>query len=90
MDKGKLFDWELYGVLVRLGRVKLGYRKADSFSKHIHARTGYDITHWSLYKIEQGSRIPGAEQFLAINMSIWGEMLPDEVVRKCGTAGAAR
>lgn len=85
MDEIGLFDWTLYGMLCRKRRNDLGYKTAEAFAKSVWRRTRLQLTRDILYKIEQGRQTPDAEQFIALNLSLWGEILPDEVIRICAS-----
>ena len=65
-EGGMLFDWRLWGALLRNGRRRLGYKKAVDFAKAVRDRTGLDISQETIYKIEQGKRVPSAMQLMAV------------------------
>lgn len=65
-----MFDWSLYGLLVRKFRTDMGYKKAEDFAATIWRRTRVEVSRDSLYKIEQGRQVPSAEQFMAINIAL--------------------
>ncbi len=71
-EKRKVFDWGLYGALVRKARTDLGYRKAEDFADSIWRRTRVKVSRDTLYKIEQGRQVPDGNQFMAINMALSG------------------
>lgn len=68
----EVFDWKLYGSLVRRVRMNLGYKKAEDFAASIWRRTRVKISRDTLYKIEQGRQVPDAAQFMAINLALSG------------------
>ena len=82
-EQYETFNWPLYGMLIRARRIQLGYRKAEHFADSIYRRTRYAISRDSLYKIEQGRQVPDSMQFLAINLALYGELLPEELTRLC-------
>lgn len=82
-EPAAMFDWSLYGMLVRKHRVEKGYKKAEAFSETIWRRTRVDISRDTLYKIEQGRQIPNAEQFMAINMALFGAPINEELLQLC-------
>ena len=81
-----MFGWSLYGMLVRKHRADKGYKKAEAFSETIWRRTRVDISRDTLYKIEQGRQIPNAEQFMAINMALFGAPINDDLLHLCMSA----
>lgn len=79
----ELFDWKLYGLLMRKLRLDLGYRKAEDFSDSIWRRTRVKISRDTLYKIEQGRQIPDASQFMALNLALSKSLFNPEVAGMC-------
>lgn len=77
------FDWSIYGHIIRKRRVELGYRKAEDYAIVVRLRTNLNISRDILYKIEQGKQKPDADQFLALNIALFGKLLPEEVMKKC-------
>ena len=84
-ETAPMFDWGLYGMVVRKRRIELGYKKAEYFAASIWRRTRFDISRDSLYKIEQGKQVPTGTQVLAINMALYGHPFPDELFDICAT-----
>lgn len=82
-DKLPVFDWSMYGALVRNARMRLGYRRAEDFSKSIYRRTRGVVSRDTLYKIEQGRQKPDAEQFMALNMALSGNPFYPGITEKC-------
>lgn len=82
-EPAAMFDWSLYGMLVRKHRAEKGYKKAEAFSETIWRRTRVDISRDTLYKIEQGRQIPNAEQFMAINMALFGAPINEGLLHLC-------
>ena len=85
-EPAAMFDWSLYGMLVRKHRAKKGYKKAEAFSETIWRRTRVDVSRDTLYKIEQGRQVPSAEQFMAINMALFGAPFNDDLLHLCMSA----
>lgn len=78
-----MFDWGLYGMLVRKKRIDLGYKKAEEFAASIWRRTRIHVSRDSLYKIEQGRQIPDGNQFMGINMALCGNPFYPEITGMC-------
>lgn len=77
------FDWLLYGMLIRKGRIDLGYRKAEEFAESIWRRTRVRISRDTLYKIEQGKQIPDALQFMAISLALNQALFDNRTIDLC-------
>ena len=77
------FDFGLYGMLVRKMRTDLGYRKAEDFVRTLYLRTRMSMSKETLYKIEQGKQVPNTAQFLALNLALTGELIPEKVASLC-------
>lgn len=86
-DAVAMFDWGLYGAVVRKRRIELGYKKAEHFAESVWRRVRFEISRDSLYKIEQGKQIPTGMQTLAINMALFGSPFPDELFEICASRG---
>lgn len=78
-------DWALYGLLIRNRRIKAGYKKGEDFISAVYRRTRVKISLDSMYKIERGKQIPPADVFMSINLVLYGEISPDEVMKICFT-----
>lgn len=79
------FDWTFYGVLVRKSRMDMGYRKAGDFASTLYRRTRVSMSRDVLYKIEQGRQVPKAEEFMALNIALWGSPCPDAIFGVCAS-----
>lgn len=82
-DAEPAFDWQLYGLLVRKERIRIGYRRAEDFAASIWRRTRVEVSRDTLYKVEQGRQIPDALQFMAINMALGFDPFLGKVVDMC-------
>lgn len=82
-DNNQLFDWQLYGALIRLERTKQGMYKAALLSDAIYSRTGFRVSKYVLYRIEQNRQEPTAMQFVSINMTLWQTPYPDSNLFQC-------
>ena len=78
VDAEELFDWTVFGALIRNKRKKKGYKTAEEFSQTIYNRTRFNISAETLYKIEGGKQVPNAMQLMAICMSVnWSPQIGD-------------
>lgn len=66
----ELFDWALFGEMVRYMRRRQGYYSASEFSDAISSRASVDISADTLYKIESGKQATSAMQFFAITITL--------------------
>ncbi|MEG1827730.1 MAG: hypothetical protein RRZ85_06235 [Gordonibacter sp.] len=82
-EAAPMFDWALYGMVVRKRRIELGYKKAEHFAASMWRRVRFAISRDSLYKIEQGKQVPTGTQVLAINMALYGQPFPAELFDIC-------
>ncbi len=75
------FDWAMYGACVRCRRRAAGCRTAADFSAMLYRRTRLEVSKDALYRIEQGRQQPTSEQFMAINLALFGRLfIPVEEV----------
>lgn len=81
--ESNLFNWSLYRALMKDRRQKLGYRDARMFAKTIYLRTRVKIPAESYYKIESGKQGLKAEQFMALNIALWGSPWPEQIMELC-------
>lgn len=77
MEKNELFDWSLFGALIRHERTKAGCRNTGEFSELVERRTHFKISKDVLYRIEQNRQEPTAMQFVSINLALFREVWPD-------------
>lgn len=73
-----LYDWDLFGALMKLERKKLFITSTAELSEEIYLNTRKRISKDTLYRIEQGKQVPNAEQFMAINLTLFGSLIPGE------------
>lgn len=71
------FDWGLYAALVRKRRKDMGYKRAKDFAPIAN------MSRDTLYKIEQAKQVPSATVFMALNMALWGDLLPRMIADLC-------
>lgn len=84
-EAGRMFDWSLYGLLVRKMRLDAGFRKVEDFSEAVWRRTRVYLSRDTLYKIEQGRQVPDAIQFMALNLALSGDPSGGEAARMCAS-----
>ncbi len=80
-----LYDWELYGLLLRKRRIDMGFKKAEDFASTIWRRTRVKLTRDMLYKFEQGRQVPDGTQFMALNLVVSGNLFAPDISNLCST-----
>lgn len=70
------FDWNLYGLIIKRHRKIRGVYTAKELSELIYLRTRTKVSKDALYRIEQGRQVPNAEQFMAINLTLFNDLFP--------------
>lgn len=70
------FSWPKYGDLVKNARKRMGYGNRADFVAHVNETTGTEILEGTLRSIERGNVAPRADQFIAINICIFGDPMP--------------
>ena len=70
VDVDDLFDWAVFGALVRQHRKRMGYKTAEAFSESIYNRTRFSISAETLYKIEGGKQMPNGMQLLSLLIAL--------------------
>lgn len=76
----EVFDWATWAAIVRNLRKKQGYSAAEDFARRVWLETRVKLTRETIYKIEGGKQQPTVEQFWAINLMLFGTLMPDEKI----------
>ena len=72
------FRFDLWVRIVKTKRKSMGYISVIHFVRTLTWRTRVWFSTGVYYKIEQGKQNPSLEQFMAINLVIFGTMFPPE------------
>ena len=64
-DNG-VVDWEQYGILLKAARLTNGYSRGKALADAVEERTGMRISERAIYTLEDASRTPSADVFLAL------------------------
>lgn len=72
MKENSVIEWERYGVLLKAARIANGYTRGKALCDAVEERTGMRISERTVYALEDGSRTPSADVFLALQ-----QMLPE-------------
>ena len=64
--ENSVIDWEKYGVLLRAARLGNGYSRGLALCKDVEEKTGMRISERTIYALEDASRAPSADIFLAL------------------------
>lgn len=77
-----MFNWKLYGLMVRAARQNAGVWHAADLGEWLEKRTGVYMSRDVVYKIEQGRQEPKVGQFVALNLALFGKAFPAELLEK--------
>ncbi len=66
MKENSVIDWEAYGVLLKAARLGNGYRRGGALARAVEEKTGMRISERTIYALEDASRAPSADIFLAL------------------------
>ncbi|WP_165047966.1 MULTISPECIES: hypothetical protein [unclassified Adlercreutzia] len=64
--ENSVIDWEAYGVLLKASRLANGYSRGLSLVKAVEEKTGMRISERTVYALEDASRAPSADIFIAL------------------------
>jgi len=64
--ENSIIDWESFGVLLKASRLKNGYSRGMLLTSEVEKRTGLKISERTVYAIEEASRAPSADIFIAL------------------------
>ena len=66
MKENGVVDWAKYGVLLKAARLANGYTRGKALCDAVEERTGMRVSERTVYALEDGSRAPSADIFLAL------------------------
>lgn len=66
MKENSVIDWTKYGVLLKAARLANGYSRGKALCDAVEERTGMRVSERTVYALEDGSRTPSADVFLAL------------------------
>ena len=61
-----MVDWVQFGVLLKAARLANGYSRGKALADAVEEKTGMRISERSIYTLEDASRTPSADVFLAL------------------------
>ena len=64
--ENSVIDWEVYGVLLKAARLAHGYTRGKKLVDAVEERTGMRISERTVYALEDATRAPSADIFLAL------------------------
>ena len=64
--ENSVIDWEKYGVLLKAARVANCFTRGLSLCKEVEEKTGMKVSERTIYALEDASRAPSADIFLAL------------------------
>lgn len=66
MKQNSLVDWQAYGVLLKTARLANGYSRGKALADAVEQATGFKVSERTIYALEDASRAPSADIFLAL------------------------
>ena len=64
--ENSVIDWEAYGTLLKAARLANGYSRGKKLTDAVEEKTGMRISERTIYALEDASRAPSADIFLAL------------------------
>ena len=64
--ENSVIDWEAYGTLLKAARLANGYSRGKKLTDAVEEKTGMKISERTIYALEDASRAPSADIFLAL------------------------
>lgn len=64
--ENSVIDWEAYGVLLKTARLAHGFTRGQKLTDAVEERTGMKISERTIYALEDATRAPSADIFLAL------------------------
>ncbi|MEY8460293.1 hypothetical protein AALA69_04080 [Eggerthellaceae bacterium 24-137] len=61
-----VIDWEAYGTILKAARLANGYSRGKKLVDAVEERTGMKISERTIYALEDASRAPSADIYLAL------------------------
>lgn len=66
VKENSVVDWEAYGVLLKAARLLNGYSRGLHLAHAVEEKTGMKVSERTIYALEDASRAPSADIFLAL------------------------
>lgn len=66
MKENSIVDWRAFGVLLKAARLSAGFSRGQALCDAIKEKTGLDVSERTIYALEDASRSPSADIFLAL------------------------
>lgn len=66
MKENSVIDWEAYGILLKEARLNNGFTRGRSLCEAVEEATGMKISERTIYTLEDASRAPSADIFIAL------------------------
>ena len=78
--ENSVIDWEAYGTLLKAARLANGYSRGKKLTDAVEEKTGMRISERTIYALEDASRAPSADIFLALQQ-VLPELCDPEYMR---------
>ncbi len=66
MKENSVIDWGAYGILLKEARLSNGFTRGRSLCEAVEEATGMKISERTIYALEDASRAPSADIFIAL------------------------
>lgn len=66
MKEDGIIDWEAFGVLLKAARLSRGFRRGAALCEAVKEKVGMRISERTIYALEEGSRTPSTDVFIAL------------------------
>ncbi|BAK45128.1 hypothetical protein [Eggerthella sp. YY7918] len=64
--ENSIIDWSAYGTLLKASRLLNGYTRGALLAQAVKEQTGLSVSERTIYALEDASRTPSADIFLAL------------------------
>ena len=64
--ENSVIDWVRYGTLLKASRIANGYTRGKMLCEVLEVKTGMRVSERTIYALEEASRAPSADIFLAL------------------------
>lgn len=78
--ENSVIDWEAYGTVLKAARLANGFTRGKTLVEEVERRTGMKISERTIYALEDASRAPSADIFLALQQ-VLPELSDPEYIR---------
>ena len=66
MKEDGIIDWAAFGVLLKAARLNRGFSRGQRLCEEVKVKTGMSISERTIYALEEGTRTPSTDAFIAL------------------------